>query len=204
MNDYDLKYIFSNIHSNRMNIYKRIPTSNTMRQYVDKADELGINYDSGIGLGKQKTLIIKDENDYILGEIKDRIYPKNTKNAVDIASDKFISEKYLINGGVNTTKSKIYSVEDIEQAKNDFFSNGNSKYAVIKPTNMSQGIGVNVKVDKTTFEFYWKDTANSIGNRKSEILVQEYFEGFEARAVVLLGKLISVVARVPAYVKGNG
>lgn len=204
MNSKDLEYIFSNIPSNRMNIYKYISTSNTMRQYISIAKNLGYNFDSGIGQGNQKTLILKRKDGTIIDEIKDRKYPKNTQAGVDIATDKYLSEKYLNNALVHTTHSKIYALDEAEKAKDDFFSEKSSKFAVIKPTNMSQGIGVNVKIDENTFNYYWNDTLNAIGNRKSEVMVQEYFEGFEARAVVILGKLISIVARVPAYVKGNG
>lgn len=200
----DLEYIFSNISSKRMNIYKYIPTSNTMKQYINIAKSFDYNIDTGIGLGNQKTLILKNNEGSIIGEIKDRKYPKNTQVGVDIATDKFLSEKYLNNAFVNSTLSKIYNTNDGERARSEFFSNGHSNFAVIKPTNMSQGMGVNVKVDAENFDYYWNDTAKTIGNRKIEVLVQEYFEGFEARAVVILGKLISIVARVPAYVRGNG
>ncbi|WP_026860062.1 ATP-grasp domain-containing protein [Jeotgalicoccus psychrophilus] len=36
------------------------------------------------------------------------------------------------------------------------------------------------------------------------ILVQDFMDGFEVRATILEGHLISVVARVPAFVKGDG
>lgn len=200
----DLEYIFSNIPYKRMNIYKYIPTSNTMKQYISLAKNLGYNFDSGIGQGKQKTLILLRKDNSFIGEIKDRRYPKNSKKGVDIATDKFLSEKFLNNASINTTQSNVYHINEGEKAKKEFFSKGNSDFAVIKPTNMSQGMGVNVRVSEEDFDYYWDDTVKAIGNRKIGIMVQNYFEGFEARAVVILGQLISIVARVPAYVKGNG
>src|SRR5699024_4302350 len=58
-------------------------------------------------------------------------------------------------------------------------------------------------VSEDRFEINWKETSKHLsGGRK--IIVQEYIEGFEARALIIEGKLISVVVRTPPFVIGDG
>lgn len=133
-------------------------------------------------------------------------YPNNSQESLELVRDKITTEKLLILSGINTTNSKVYNENEMEQAKLDFY-NEEDKLAVLKPMNMSQGKGVNVAVKKSDFEHYWLDTISQIkvaGRKNVKLIVQDYIKGFEARAVVLEGKLISIVARVPAYVVGNG
>lgn len=203
----DLEYIFSNIDSDNMNIYNKITTLNTMKQYVNLTKKLNFNYDEGIGKGNQKTLTLKRIDGTVIGEVKDRRYPRNTRESVDIVTDKFITESLLNKASIKTTNSIIYNENEIEKAKKDFFENTPDKLVVIKPTNLSQGVGVNVRVSKENFEYFWNDTITIMRNAKRrniQVMVQDYIEGFEARAVVIEGELISVVARVPAYIKGDG
>lgn len=206
MNNKDLEYIFSNIDSNEMNIYKKIPTLNTMKQYVNKAKKYGFNYDEGVGKGNQKTLTLKRIDGTVIGEVKNMKYPNNTQESLDLVRNKISTEKLLILSGINTTNSKVYNESEMEHAKSDFYTEDN-KLAVLKPLNMSQGKGVNVAVNKLDFEHFWLDTITQIksaGRKNVQLIVQDYIEGFEARAVVLEGKLISIVARVPAYIVGDG
>ena len=206
MNNKDLEYIFLNINTSTMNIYKKIPTLNTMKQYVNKTKKCGFKFDEGIGKGNQKTLTLKRLDETIIGEVKDMKYPNNSQESLEFVRDKITTEKLLILSGINTTNSKVYNENEMDQAKSDFYNEKN-KLAVIKPTNMSQGKGVNVGINEFDFEYYWLDTISQIkvaGRKNVNVILQDYIEGFEARAVVIEGKLISIVARVPAYVVGNG
>lgn len=206
MNNKDLEYIFSNIDTSQMNIYKKIPTLNTMKQYINKTKKYGFNFDEGIGKGNQKILILKRIDGTIIGEIKDMKYPNNSQESLELVRDKITTEKILILSGINTTNSKVYYENEMNQAKLDFYNEEN-KLAVLKPTNMSQGKGVNVAIKKSDFEHYWLDTISQIktaGRKNVNVIVQDYIQGFEARAVVIEGRLISIVARVPAYIVGNG
>lgn len=207
MNNKDLEYIFSNIKIKKMNTYNDIPTLNTMKQYVNLTKKLGFNFDEGIGRGKQKALSLKRIDGTIVGELKDMKYPRNSFKSLELVRDKIVTENLLKRTNINTTNSKVYTEEQCDVAKQDFFKNHNAKKAVLKPTNMSQGKGVNVGVNETDFEYYWQDTVSLIkeaGRKNVKVIVQDYLEGFEARAVIIEGNLISIVARVPAYVIGNG
>src|SRR5699024_6948006 len=78
---------------------------------------------------------------------------------------------------------------------------------VIKPNDMSLCRGVHVNITENEFENNWNLTKEIMikhGRKKQRIIVQNFFKGFEARATVIEGKLNSIVARVPAYVRGNG
>lgn len=206
MNNRDLEYIFSNTSYSEMNIYKNISTLNTMKQYVNMAKEKGFNYEEGIGKGNQKTLTLKRIDGTVIGEIKDMKYPNNDEHSLEIVRDKMKTENLLLMAGVLTTNSKIYTKDELSLAVDEFYTDSN-KLAVIKPVNMSQGKGVNVGIKKEDFEYYWQDSISQIkqaGRKNIRVIVQDYLEGFEARAVVIAGKLISIVARVPAYIRGNG
>lgn len=203
----DIKYIFSNISNNKKNIYKTIPTLNTMRQYVNVTKRLGFNYEEGLGRGNQKVVTLKRIDGSIIGEIKDMKYPNNSRESMKLVKDKIAAEKLLRLSGIYTTNSTVYNENDLSKAKEEFYSFKSDRLAVIKPINMSGGLGVNVRINENDFDYFWNDTVNIIkGKSKREVnlMVQDYIEGFEARAVVIEGKLISIVARIPAYVVGNG
>src|SRR5699024_4289763 len=92
---------------------------------------------------------------------KDMKYPNNSQESLELVRDKITTEKLLILSGINTTNSKVYNENEMEQAKLDFY-NEEDKLAVLKPMNMSQGKGVNVAVKKSDFEHYWLDTISQI------------------------------------------
>lgn len=203
----DVKYIFSNISNKKKNVYAKIPTLNTMRQYVNITKKLGFNYEEGLGRGNQKAVTLKRIDGTVIGELKDMRYPNNSREAMKLVKDKIAAEKLMKLSTVNTTNSSVYKETDLRKAKEEFFSSNPKRLAVIKPINMSGGLGVNVRVDEKDFDYFWNDTVKVIkGSSKREVnlIVQDYIEGFEARAVVIEGKLISIVARVPAYVVGDG
>lgn len=203
----DVKYIFSNISNKKKNVYTKIPTLNTMRQYVSITKKLGFNYEEGVGRSNQKTLSLKRIDGTIIGELKNMRYPGNSSKAMQIVKDKIAAEKLLKLSNVGCTNSMVYSSQNLMEAKKDFFSTDPARLVVLKPIDMSGGKGVNVKVSKKNFEYFWKDTVDTIkssSKKDVDLIVQDYIEGFEARAVVIQGKLISIVARIPAYVIGNG
>src|SRR5699024_4923587 len=169
--------------------------------------KMGFNYEEGVGRGNKKAVTLKRIDGTIIGKLKDMKYPNNTREAMKLVKNKIAAEKLLKLSDVHTTNSKVYEENEINEAKEEFFSVNSDRLVVIKPINMSGGIGVNVGINKNDFDYFWNDTVQAIkgkSKRKINLIVQDYIEGFEARAVVIEGKLISIVARVPAYVVGNG
>lgn len=203
----DLKYIFDNIEDNKINLYSNVKTLTVMRQYVSKIKDLGYNHEVYHSENGQLALKLLRKDGTCIGRLENPKYPENVIYNKEITGNKMSTEKILTVGGIGTTHSHIYSLDQLKEARSEFFSLYPDKLAVIKPLDMSQGKGVSVRVTEENFEFYWnrtKDVMEQNSRKKGKIIVQEYLEGFEARAVVISGKLISVVARVPAHVKGNG
>lgn len=97
-----------------------------------------------------------------------------------------------------------------EEAKKHAFKNGVPlKGVVIKPLDLSLGKGVFVNVTEKNFDSHWDQCVNIMmengrNNDNGLILVQDFMEGFEVCATILEGNLISIVARVPAFIIGDG
>lgn len=206
MNVHDLKYIFEESGYKKMNLYPNITTVNTMKQYVNKIKALGFNHHVYTGTNGQKAIELLRKDDSLIGKLENSTYPNNIIKDRTITKDKLKAEKLLRKSGVSTTYSKTYSLDQMEEARKEYFSNNNDKLAAIKPIDLSQGKGVNVRITYDGFPYYWnltKKVMESNARKNGHVLVQEYLKGFEARAVVINGKLISIVARVPAHVIGN-
>lgn len=206
MNSKDLEYIYSNIPYKSMNIYKEIKTLNTAEQYIEKAKEIGFNYSvKQLKKGhKQLNMLRKDGT--LAGVLRNPIYPSNSSEGRAVSINKIETEKILTLAGIRTTVSKVYTGDQLSKAKKDSFKNTKNT-VVIKPNNMSLGRGVFVNITEDEFEKYWnltKDIMIKHGRKTQRILVQNFFKGFEARATIIEGKFNSIVARVPAFVRGNG
>lgn len=206
MKSSDLKYIYDNIPYQKMNQYPHNLNTNTILQISDKMKEIGYEYN----LKKLKTghhsidMLRKDGS--LAATLKNPIYPSNSKAGRRVAIDKLKTEKHLRSAGLNTTKSRLYTSDQMEKAKKEVFSDSDSG-VVIKPLDMSLGKGVFVNVKEEDFALYWDkctEVMKQTNRKEYYILVQDFMDGFEVRATILEGNLISIVARVPAFVIGDG
>lgn len=207
MDTADLEYIFETTNYNKMNIYPDVRTVNTMKQYVSKVKSLEFNHEVFDGSNGQKAIKLLRKDDTLIGTLQNSTYPSNIIVDRSITKNKLKAEQLLKKSGVNTTESKTYQIDQMEEAREEFFRDNPDKLAAIKPSDMSQGKGVNVRISFENFPYYWgltKEVMVKNARKNGDIIVQEYLTGFEARAVVISGKLISIVARVPAHVVGNG
>jgi len=206
MNSKDLEYIFTNIPYDSINLYEDIKTLNTAEQYILKAEELGFNHSvTELKNGHKQLNMLRKDGEQI-DILKKPVYPSNSPEGRSASIDKMKTEKLLTLSGINTTVSKIYTGDELIKAKKESFNNPEDT-VVIKPNNMSLGRGVHVNITENEFENNWNLTKEIMikhGRKKQRIIVQNFFKGFEARATVIEGKLNSIVARVPAYVRGNG
>src|SRR5699024_1571098 len=207
MDSKDLEYIYDNITYGQMNIYNDIKTINTMEQYITKAENLGFNYSiKNLKKGfKQLDMLRKD--DTLIGSLRSPVYPSNSAKGRKVSISTIETEKILTLADIRTTISKVYKDNEMKKDKIDSFKNFDDT-VVIKPNNMSLGRGVYVNISADEFEKFWNLTRNTMikhGRKQSQsILVQNYLKGFEARATIIEGKFNSIVARVPAYVRGDG
>src|SRR5699024_4239345 len=124
-------------------------------------------------------------------------YPSNALVSNRLVRDKLKTEKHLRKFNIRTPMSKVYDKDDMELAKKEAFSDS-QKPVVIKPLHGTLGNGVMVNVYENRFSDNWKEMCNYLyGSR--EIMVQEFLKGFEARATVIEGELVSITARIPPY-----
>ena len=190
-----------------MNIYDDIKTINTMDQYIKKAEKLGFNHTvKNLKKGfKQLNLLRKDGS--LIDVLRSPVYPSNSAKGREVSISKIETENILTLAGIRTTISTVYKGNEMEKAKSDSFKNPDDT-VVIKPNNMSLGRGVFVNISEDEFEKFWNLTRNTMikhGRKQQQnILVQNYLKGFEARATIIEGKFNSIVARVPAFVRGDG
>lgn len=210
MKNIDLKYIYDNKPHKSMNKYPMGIQRNTILQYIDYLEENQYkHYVKKLKKGHRSITLKRDDGTNI-DILKNPIYPTNSKIGRQIAIDKFKTEKHLKEANLLTTNSSIYKMNDRDEAKlNAFKDNDSEKGIVIKPLNLSLGKGVFVNVTKENFDEHWNQCVKIMQkNGRTEedglILVQDFMDGFEVRATILEGHLISVVARVPAFVKGDG
>ena len=207
MDSKDLEYIYNNITYKKMNIYGDIKTINTMDQYVEKASKLGFNHTiKNLKKGfKQLNLLRKDGS--LIDVLRSPVYPSNSAKGREVSISKIETENILTLAGIRTTISTVYKGSEMKKARRDSFQNPDDT-VVIKPNNMSLGRGVYVNISEDEFEKFWNMTRNTMikhGRKKEQnILVQNYLKGFEARATIIEGKFNSIVARVPAFVRGDG
>ncbi|TVT28873.1 ATP-grasp domain-containing protein [Salinicoccus cyprini] len=206
MKSKDLLYVYETIPYQQKNIYPSDLNTNTILQVDDAMKKYGFENK----VKKLKTghfaIDMKREDGSRIATLKNPIYPTNSQAGRKIAIDKYKTENFLSKAGLRTTKSKVYTSDEMDRARNEAYSSG-AEGVVIKPLDMSLGKGVFVNVAEDDFDFYWKECTAVMAKTSREtyhIMVQEFMEGFEVRATIIEGNLISVVARVPAFVKGDG
>jgi len=208
MKSSDLEYIFDNMPSYKMNKYPLNIETNTVKQFIEYLNQTEYKFsikDIDQGL---KSIQFQREDSTPFAVLKNPIYPINSDIGRKLAINKLKTEKVLKNAGLLTTNSKLYNYSQKGVAKNNAYKeNDADKGVVIKPLNLSLGKGVFVNVIEKNFFKHWDDCVNVMKKNKrknGKILVQDFMEGFEVRANILEGKLISILARIPAYVIGNG
>lgn len=116
---------------------------------------------------------------------------------VDIACDKGLTNKLLYEGGIPVPRGFLTRSEDeaVEAFRRLDYP------AVVKPYNGNQGKGVTLKLEtdievRTAFR-----VAQVYGD---QVLVEEYIEGKNFRALIVGGKMIAAAERSPAHVVGDG
>lgn len=117
-----------------------------------------------------------------------------------ILKNKKIARKLFKEAGLSIAKGQIFSHNKMEKAK-EFALNLPS--AVLKPIrgNKSKGVTVGVKTSLDFFDAWNK----AIKVNKQGVLVEEQFiNGTEARYLVVGGKCIAVINRIPPHVIGTG
>jgi D-alanine-D-alanine ligase-like ATP-grasp enzyme len=112
--------------------------------------------------------------------------------------DKILFRDFMKLLKVSYAEGYAYSRDDASKARQMVQRLGR---AVLKPTKGFIGRGVSVDVNSSMFEAAW-DSAWKYSSAR--VMVERFFEGEEARYLVLDGKCIAVLRRIPPAVTGNG
>lgn len=132
------------------------------------------------------------------------------KEATKTSYDSYITSEIL--GNKEVTK-KILTANNIKVPQGENFSNfevaisnwknfENSKI-VVKPKTTNYGMGITILDKNHNLELYKKALEVAFSLDKS-VIVEEFAEGIECRFLVIDGKCIAVLHRVPANVLGDG
>ena len=73
--------------------------------------------------------------------------------------------------------------------------------AVVKPGDGKQGHGVSVDINSDAFDQAWQ---NAWSHNQGRVLIEKFFSGEEARYLVIDGRCVAVVRRIPPTIYGDG
>jgi cyanophycin synthetase len=119
--------------------------------------------------------------------------------AVDIASDKNLTNRLLDSAGLPVPKSEVVDTADgaVAAAKRVGLP------CVVKPLDGNHGRGVNLNLQtedeiRAGFDAAWRES------RSGDLVVETFVTGNDYRCLVIGGKVAAIAERVPASVVGDG
>src|SRR3954447_25291825 len=119
--------------------------------------------------------------------------------AVDIASDKKLTNRLLDSAGLPVPRSEVVETEDdaVAAARRLGFP------CVIKPLdgNHGRGVALNLRSEEDV-RAAWPEAFRQ--SRSKDVIVESYINGNDYRCLIIGGKLAAVAERVPASVHGDG
>ncbi len=119
--------------------------------------------------------------------------------AVDIASDKNLTNRLLDSAGLPVPKADV--VEDVEDAVATAKRLGFP--CVIKPLDGNHGRGVQLDLQsEADVRAAWPAARRE--SRSGEVVVETYIHGNDYRCLVIGGRVAAIAERVPASVVGDG
>jgi cyanophycin synthetase len=119
--------------------------------------------------------------------------------AVDIASDKKMTNQLLAAAGLPVPRSEVVSTEDQAAA-----AAGRIGFPVVtKPLdgNHGRGVGLNLNDERAVREGFGRAKAQS---RRGAVVVESFVTGNDYRVLVIGGHMVAIAERVPANVVGDG
>lgn len=140
---------------------------------------------------------------------KDYPFNINTSGSSSLSTNKNACNSFIKSFGYSVPKEKYFvkkpniqvSLNEIEKCLNNRSTElGFDFPIVIKPNNLSQGVGVYIAHNNEECLRY----AQEAFLKSKIILLQEYCEGKEYRIVVLKGSVIQAYQRVPFTIVGDG
>lgn len=205
----DLDYLLDQFKGVSKNKYKSVNVGSNS-SYITYLKRSDYNHSIETINASKKLISILTKDDKLIDSFHYPLYPNGTEFALNLTRDKFRAENHLHKCGLNTTKSRVYSYDEVEKAKSEYFIDDANERVVIKPLKSSLGRGVFVNVSKERFNENWKLSKEDLTVTELRhgddlrFIVQNFLKGFEVRATILQGTLVALIARIPPYVEGNG
>ena len=124
---------------------------------------------------------------------------KTSALAVDIASDKKMTNRLLAAAGLPVPRSEVVRTDDeaAAAARRIGFP------VVTKPLdgNHGRGVGLDLRTERAVRTGFRRAVKES---RRGVVVVETYVTGSDYRVLVIGGKVIAIAERVPAHVVGDG
>ncbi len=119
--------------------------------------------------------------------------------AVDIASDKKMTNQLLAAAGLPVPRNEVVRIEDdaVVAAKRIGFP------VVTKPLdgNHGRGVGLDLRTERAVRTGFKRAMKES---RIGRVLVESFVNGNDYRVLVIGGRMVAIAERVPAHVVGDG
>src|SRR5699024_7898210 len=204
MDSNDLVYLLKNNTYKTKNIYEGKIITSTSALHINFLKNSGYKYKIHDTKRKYlKKIDVLRVDGSLVATVLNPNYPNNALIGRELTNDKIKTERHLRRFNIGTPNSRLYNDNDIDIAYEESFAE-TKKNIVIKPLASSLGRGVRVNVSQKRFKHNWSLAVNDIKEKDKRIVVQNYLEGFEARATVINGQLLSIIVRIPPYVIGDG
>ncbi|WP_245457424.1 acetate--CoA ligase family protein [Rhizobium leguminosarum] len=149
------------------------------------------------GIGRQQTPVAQLGYGKHLKRIRASCTSLTSEIAAEIASDKELTKRLLIEAGLPAPWGTV--VSSAEEAVEAAQSLGLP--VVIKPVDGNHGRGVNIGLSSQSEVEWGFEQARA---HSSQVLVEQQFVGGDHRVLIIGGRLVAAAKRVPAHVIGNG
>lgn len=170
----------------------------TLKWYYDASDLTDLKMIGFNPLAKTFSLSSEDNIHFFYRSRGDKV----ANEAVDIVTHKGIAKKYLQEANVLTPEGKRYT-EDVPDAAIIKDADSIGFPLVIKPTFGSLGKGVIVDIQsRDMLETSLQRVRSELGY--PDIIVEQFYEGDDARIYVLGNRVLAATKRIPAHVIGDG
>ncbi|HTG47329.1 MAG TPA: cyanophycin synthetase [Actinomycetota bacterium] len=124
---------------------------------------------------------------------------KTSALAVDLASDKKMTNRLLASAGLPVPRSEVVRTDDeaVAAARRIGFP------VVTKPLdgNHGRGVGLDLRTERAVRTGFRRAAKES---RRGGVVVETFVDGADYRMLVIGGKMIAIAERVPAHVVGDG
>jgi len=183
-----------------------LPTGTVPTEYFDTETKLIVQEAEKQDISWRiinNTDIIQFEKNGLKHYVRSRLPSTTSAIAVRICRNKYLTKTFLSQANISTSKGYAILKEDDETTMRAIFDNL-QKPLVLKPTFGTHGKGIVLGIDNWEELFRYITQWFQAPLFEGELILEEMFVGREHRIVASREKIIAIVERIPAFVKGDG